>query len=79
MTNYKLPEELFNLIKEKSAIYKHTWMQPNGEQLNKLSTMVKDMKIKPVIDKVFSFEDSIEAYLYLSTGRAKGKVIISLS
>jgi NADPH:quinone reductase-like Zn-dependent oxidoreductase len=79
MTNYKLPEELSSLIKEKSAVYKHTWMQPNGEQLNKLSSMVKDTKIKPVIDKVFSFEDSIEAYLYLSTGRAKGKVIISLS
>lgn len=79
MTNYKLPEELSSLIKERSAVYKHTWMQPNGEQLDKLSSMVKDTKIKPVIDKVFSFEDSIEAYLYLSTGSAKGKVIISLS
>lgn len=79
LTNYKLPEELSSLIKERSAVYKHTWMQPNGEQLDKLSSMVKDTKIKPVIDKVFSFEDSIEAYLYLSTGRAKGKVIISLS
>lgn len=78
MTNYKLPEQLSKLIKEKSAVYKLTWMQPNGEQLNALSTMVKDAKIKPVVDKIYSFEEGIEAYLYLATGRAKGKVIITL-
>jgi len=39
--------------------------------------MVKDEKIKPIIDKVYAFEDGIEAYLYLATGRAKGKVIIN--
>ncbi|WP_158841039.1 NADP-dependent oxidoreductase [Polaribacter sp. L3A8] len=79
MSDYVLPEELAKLISEKSAIYKLSWMQPNGEQLDKLSVMVKDKKIKPVVDRVFSFEDSIEAYLYLSTGRAKGKVIVNLS
>ncbi len=79
ITDYKLPEELSNRISEKSATYKLTWMQPNGEQLDALSTMVKDGKIKPVVDKVYSFEESIEAYLYLATGRAKGKVIINLS
>jgi NADPH:quinone reductase-like Zn-dependent oxidoreductase len=79
MTNYKLPEELSSIIKEKSAVYKHTWMQPNGEQLAEISSVIKDGKIKPVVDKVYSFEQGIEAYLYLATGRAKGKVIITLS
>ncbi len=79
MADYKIPEQLSNLINEKSAIYKQTWMQPNGEQLDALSSMVKDAKIKPVVDKVYSFEEGIEACLYLATGRAKGKVIISLS
>lgn len=77
--DYKLPENLRKLIDEKSANYKFTWMQPNGEQLDAISAMVKDEKIKPVIDKVYSFEDGIEAYSYLATGRAKGKVIISMS
>ena len=78
MEGYELPENLSKLIDEKSADYKFTWMQPNGEQLDAVSAMLKDGKIKPVTDKVFSFEDGIEAYSYLSTGRAKGKVIISL-
>ena len=54
-------------------------MQPDGEQLDAISAMVEEGKIKPVIDTQYSFEDGIEAYLYLATGRAKGKVIITLS
>lgn len=79
INDYKMPEELSNQISKKLATYKLTWMQPNGEQLDAISTMVKDGKIKPVVDKVYSFEDSIEAYLYLATGRARGKVIVKLS
>lgn len=75
---YQLPEELSARIDEKSAVYKYTWMQPNGEQLDAISSMVKSEKIQPVIDKVYSFDKGVEAYQYLATERAKGKVIISL-
>lgn len=76
---YKLPENIAKAVDEKSANYKLTWMQPNGAQLDAISAMVKNGKIKPVIDTVYSFEDSIEAYLYLATGRVKGKVVIRMS
>jgi NADPH:quinone reductase-like Zn-dependent oxidoreductase len=76
---YKLPENLAKVISEKSANYKLTWMQPDGAQLNAISAMVKDEEIKPVIDTMYAFKDGIEAYSYLATGRAKGKVIIRFS
>lgn len=76
---YKLPEKLSKLVKEKSVIYKHTWMQPNAAQLNEIKTMVEDGDIKPIVDLIYSFEDSVDAYEYLATGRAQGKVIISFS
>jgi NADPH:quinone reductase-like Zn-dependent oxidoreductase len=79
MTDYKLPEKLTNLIQNKSAIYKLTWMQPDAEQLNIIRTMVENGDIKPVVDLIYPLEEGIKAYLYLSTGRAKGKVIISMS
>ncbi|MCJ7758272.1 MAG: NADP-dependent oxidoreductase [Gillisia sp.] len=79
MTDYKLPEQLSNLIKEKSAVYKFTWMQPNGEQLNAITKMVENGDIKPIVDLIYSIEDGIDAYEYLATGRAQGKVIISFS
>jgi NADPH:quinone reductase-like Zn-dependent oxidoreductase len=77
--DYKLPEKLAKLIEKKSAVYKLTWMQPDGEQLNKISRMVEDGDIKPIVDLIYSFENGIDAYLYLATGRAKGKVIITMS
>ena len=79
MEGYTLPKNFSKLIERKSADYKLTWMQPNGEQLDGISAMVKDLKIKPVIDKVYAMENGIDAYSYLATGRAKGKVIISMS
>jgi NADPH:quinone reductase-like Zn-dependent oxidoreductase len=79
MTDYKLPEKLAKLINEKSADYKLTWMQPNAKQLNDIKRMVEDGAIKPIVDLIYSFEDGIKAFEYLATGRAKGKVIITLS
>ncbi|MDN3594667.1 NADP-dependent oxidoreductase [Zunongwangia endophytica] len=77
--NYELPEKLAKLIEEKSAKYKYTWMQPNAEQLKEIKEMIEDRTIRPSIDLVYSFQDSIKAYEYLATGRAQGKVIISLA
>lgn len=79
MKDYKLTEKLATLIDKKSAVYKLTWMQPDAKQLNTISKMVEDGYIKPIVDLIYSFEDGIDAYLYLATGRAKGKVIISMS
>jgi NADPH:quinone reductase-like Zn-dependent oxidoreductase len=67
------------MIEKKSAVYKLTWMQPNAKQLKTISRMVEDGDIKPIVDLIYSFKDGIDAYLYLATGRAKGKVIISIS
>lgn len=77
--NYEMPEKLTKLIEEKSAKYRHTWMQPNADQLKEIKEMVEDRTIRPVIDLVYSYEDAIKAYQYLATGRAQGKVIVSLA
>jgi len=79
MTNYKLPEELSKLIEEKSAAYKPTLMQSNVEQLKAITILVENKKIKPIVDLVYSLEDGDDAYEYLAQGKAKEKVIISLS
>jgi NADPH:quinone reductase-like Zn-dependent oxidoreductase len=79
MKEYQLPEQLAELIKEKSATYKFTWMQPNRKQLQIITNLVEDDHIKPIVDLIYSFDDAIDAFEYLATGRAQGKVIISLS
>jgi NADPH:quinone reductase-like Zn-dependent oxidoreductase len=79
MSDYKLPEKLSKLIEKKSAVSKYTWMQPNAKQLNDIKRMVEEGTIKPIVDLIYSFEDGINAFEYLATGRAKGKVSITLS
>ena len=78
MADYKLPEELAKLINAKNATYKYIFMHPNGAHLNEIKSLVEDEKIKPVIDKVYPFSESIEAFTHLASGRAKGKIVIKI-
>jgi NADPH:quinone reductase-like Zn-dependent oxidoreductase len=70
--------KITKLIAKKSAYYKFILMNPNGSQLNDLKLLIEENKIKAIIDKSFSFPESIKALLYLKKGRAKGKVVIQL-
>lgn len=79
MADYKLPEELAKLIRAKDATYKYIFMHPNGAHLNEIKSLVEDEKIKPIIDKVYSFSESIDAFTHLASGRAKGKVVIKIN
>ena len=77
--NYKLPEEIAKASAEKEAEYKFIFMHPNGTHLNDIKSMIEDDKIKPIVDKVYSFSEAIEAFEQLATGRAKGKIVIKIS
>lgn len=64
--------------KELGIKYSFLFMRANGEQLSKLTTLIEASKIGPVIDRVFPFEQTDEAVSYVESGRAKGKVVITL-
>jgi NADPH:quinone reductase-like Zn-dependent oxidoreductase len=53
-------------------------MRAQGEQLNEITKLIESGVVKPVVDKVFPFEQTNEALSYLETGRAKGKVVIKI-
>ncbi|MFT7036544.1 MAG: NADPH:quinone reductase-like Zn-dependent oxidoreductase [Cyclobacteriaceae bacterium] len=78
MADYKLPEELATLSREKEASYKFIFMHPNGAHLNEIKSLVEDEKIKPIIDKVYPFSESVEAFTHLASGRAKGKIVVRI-
>jgi len=79
MADYKLPEELAKLINDKDAEYKFIFMHPNGAHLGEIKSLIEDEEIKPIIDKVYPFSESIEAFTHLASGRAKGKIVIKIS
>jgi len=71
-------KKVMKAAKSKEARYKMILMSPNKEQLDKITTLVQDGKIKPIIDKTFSLDKAIDALLYQKSGRAKGKVIVQV-
>ncbi len=79
MAEYKLPEEIAQVSKEKDVEYKFIFMHPNGAHLTEIQTMVEEEKIKPIIDRVYPFEDCIAAFEHLASGRAKGKIVIKIN
>ena len=58
--------------------YSFLFMRADGEQLSRIAKLIEDGTIRPVIDRVFPFEQLNEALAYIETGRAKGKVVVTL-
>ena len=64
--------------KAKNVDYSFLFMKANGEQLSKITKLIESGAIKPVLDKVFSFEKTNEALNYVESGRTKGKVVLKM-
>lgn len=58
--------------------YSFLFMKANGAQLQKITRLIEEGAIRPVVDKVFPFESTNEALAYVEGGRAKGKVVIKI-
>jgi NADPH:quinone reductase-like Zn-dependent oxidoreductase len=54
------------------------FMTAEGKQLSQITKLIESGVIKPVVDKVFPFEQTNEAMAYVETGRVKGKVVVKV-
>lgn len=64
--------------KKLNVFFKFLFMRAEGNQLGEITKLIDAGIIKPVIDKVFPFEQTNEALSYVETGRASGKVVIKV-
>ena len=64
--------------KRRQAQYSFLFMRANGHQLTEIAALIDDGIIRPVVDRVFPFASTKEAMAYVESGRAKGKVVVSL-
>ncbi len=64
--------------KQLGVKFSFLFMRADGNQLGEITRLIEDGVIKPVIDKVFSFEQTNEALSYVESGRSKGKVVIKV-
>jgi NADPH:quinone reductase-like Zn-dependent oxidoreductase len=59
--------------------YSFLFMKANGEQLAEITSLIDGGFIRPVVDRVFPFASTKEAMAYVEAGRAKGKVVVSMT
>lgn len=67
------------LAKKYGVHFEWFFMSPDGEMLAELGKLMSDGTVKPVIDSVFPMEQVQEAYDRLATGRAVGKIVVTVT
>jgi NADPH:quinone reductase-like Zn-dependent oxidoreductase len=73
-----LSRKIIRLARKRGAAYSFLFVHPDGSQLAEIGELLEAERIRPVIDKVFPFEQAKEALAYLEKGRAKGKVVVQM-
>jgi NADPH:quinone reductase-like Zn-dependent oxidoreductase len=66
------------LASKRGISYSFFFARPDGDQLAGIGDLLRAERIRPVIDKVFPFEQAADALAYLAQGRAKGKVVVQM-
>jgi NADPH:quinone reductase-like Zn-dependent oxidoreductase len=75
---YALSSGIRRKAKRHHVRYAFHFMHASGEQLDKLKPLLEAGTIRPVIDRTFLFSEIAEAFRYVASGHAKGKVVISM-
>jgi NADPH:quinone reductase-like Zn-dependent oxidoreductase len=64
--------------RRKKVTYSFLFMRADGTQLGEISALVDAGTIRPIVDRVFDFADTVAALDYVGAGRAKGKVVVTI-
>jgi NADPH:quinone reductase-like Zn-dependent oxidoreductase len=73
-----MSRRIMRLTKKRNVDYSFLFARPDGDQLAQIGKLLETQHIRPVIDKVFPFEQAKEALEYLALGRSKGKVVVQM-
>ena len=74
-----MSRKILRLAKKRNVDYSFLFVHPDGPQLAEIGALLESGRIRPVIDKVFPFDQAKEALDYLALGRAKGKVVVRMA
>ena len=73
-----LSRKIIRLANKRGAAYSFLFVHPDGRQLSEVGALLDAGRIKPVIDKVFPFDQLAAAKTYVETNAQLGKVLIKM-
>ena len=59
--------------------YRYLFMHPSGSDLAQIAELIEHGKLKVIVDKAYPLARIAEALAYVESGRAKGKVVVTMS
>ncbi len=61
-----------------SVRYSFFFMRADGAQLKTLADLYDAGTLRPVLDRTFPFDETLDAIAYVEQGRAKGKIVVTM-
>ena len=58
--------------------YSFFFMRADGAQLKMLAALYDAGTLRPVLDRTFPFDETLDAMAYVEQGRAKGKIVVTM-
>lgn len=58
--------------------YSFFFMRADGAQLKMLAALYDAGTLRPVLDRTFAFDETLDAMAYVEQGRAKGKIVVAM-
>ena len=71
-----MSRKINGLARHRQVKYAFHFVHPDGARLAEIAALVDAGKLTPVIDRVFTFDETLNALSYLKAGHAKGKVVV---
>ena len=73
-----MSRKVMRLAAKRNVAYSFLFVRPDGAQLVEIGQLLQAGTIRPVVDKVFAFDQAREALAYVAQGRSKGKVVVQV-
>lgn len=73
-----LSHRIRSKARQRGVDYTFLFMRADGDQLGEITALVESDALRPVIDRVFPFQQTESALAYVESGRTKGKVVIEM-
>ena len=58
--------------------YSFFFMRADGMQLKTMAALYDAGALRPVLDRTFPFDETLDAMTYVEQGRAKGKIVVAM-
>lgn len=73
-----MSRRVMRLAARRHVAYSFLFVRPDGGQLDEIGRLLEAQRIRPVIDRVFPFDQAREALEHLALGRSRGKVVVQV-